>query len=151
MDEQARQLIDKASIIDTINSLFIATDERDWPGVLQCFAPQVHFDMSSAGGGEAADVPAQEIADMWEKGLRPLKAIHHQAGNYRVTLAGDRATAFCYGIASHYLPKKSGHNTRTFVGTYDFQLERNGASWRIRGFRFNLKYVDGNVKLEAGG
>lgn len=151
VEEQVHHLIDKAAIVDTINKLFIATDERDWEAVKQCLSPQVHFDMTSLAGGEPANLTPQQIVESWEKGLRPLTAIHHQAGNYRITLSADRAVAFCYGIASHYLPNPSGRNTRTFVGSYDFHLERDGAAWRISSFRFNLKYVDGNAQLEAGG
>ena len=52
-------------------------------------------------GGSPGEVDAQEIVDGWDRGLRHLKAVHHQGGNFRVTLDGDRAEAFCYGIASH--------------------------------------------------
>jgi len=86
--------------------------------------------------------------DSWDKGLKPLKAVHHQAGNYIVTVSGDQADAFCYGIASHYLPTKSGRNTRTFVGSYDFHLIKNDGVWWIDRFKFNLKYLDGNPDLE---
>jgi len=72
----------------------------------------------------------------------------HQAGNFRVTVHDDTADAFCYGMASHYLPNPSGRNTRVFVGSYDFGLRRQDARWRIDRFRFNLKYVDGNLELE---
>jgi hypothetical protein len=62
---------------------------------------------------------------------------------------GDRAIAFCYGIALHYRKTKSGKNTRTFVGSYDFTLHREaGELWRIDAFKFNLKFIDGNVALE---
>jgi hypothetical protein len=100
------------------------------------------------GGPEATTVSAASIIEGWEKGLRPLHAMHHQAGNFLVEVSGDSATAFCYGIASHYLPNLSGQNTRVFVGSYDFTLVRAGVGWRISAFRFNLKYVDGNRQLE---
>ena len=35
------------------------------------------------------------------------------------------------------------------MGSYDFRLEKDGAAWRIRQFRFNLKYMDGNLQLEG--
>jgi hypothetical protein len=34
-----------------------------------------------------------------------------------------------------------------FVGGYDFHLLQDG-EWRIDLFRFNLKFIDGNVELE---
>ena len=90
----------------------------------------------------------EDLLDAWDKGLKPLKALHHQAGNYIVAVGGDQADAFCYGIASHFLPTKSGRNTRTFVGSYDFHLIKKDGVWWIDRFKFNLKYIDGNPDLE---
>ncbi len=148
LTDRYRDLIDKDRIIETINQLFIGTDQRDWNKVKGLFAPEVRFDMTSLAGGKPQLLTPQQIVDGWEKGLKPLKAIHHQAGNYIVTVAGNQADAFCYGIATHYLPTKSGRNVRTFVGSYDFHLVRNDGVWWIDAFKFNLKYIDGNKDLE---
>ena len=142
------ELEHKDQIIDCINRLFIGTDRRDWAEVNECFTDSVHFDMTSVAGGKPATLTPDEITAAWEQGLRPLEAIHHQAGNYRVEVRGDEATAFCYGTATHYRRTRSGRNTRTFVGSYDFGLIRSVTGWRITSFRFNLKYVDGNLELE---
>jgi len=149
MDKDIAALLDRAQVIETINRLFIGTDNRDWSLVKSCFAPSVLFDMSSLGAGPAKQATPAEIAAAWDAGLKPLKAIHHQAGNHVVRILGDRAEAFCYGIATHYLPNKTNANTRTFVGSYDFELARSGARWEIAKFRFNLKYIDGNRDLET--
>jgi len=141
-------LVAKQQVVETITDLFVATDRRDWPAVAECFAPQVWFDMSSLTGVAPGTVPAKDIVAGWEKGLAPIRAVHHQAGNFKVRLDGDEADAFCYATASHYLPNPSGRNTRVFVGSYDFRLKRDGARWRITRFRFDAKYVDGNLELE---
>lgn len=148
MQDDLQTLLEKEKIIETINGLFIGTDQRDWIWVKKCFAPQVHFDMTSLTGGEPTLLTPKQIADGWRKGLKPLKAIHHQSGNFIVRVTGEEATAFCYGIASHYLPNKSGQNSRTFVGSYDFHLIKKGERWQIDLMKFNLKYVDGNLNLE---
>jgi hypothetical protein len=79
--------------------------------------------------------------------------VHHQAGNFVVSIRGDRASAFCYGIAYHYLARKDGRNTRVFVGSYDYELVRGAGDaphrWLIDSMRFALKFVDGNPSLEA--
>lgn len=139
---------DKAMIVETIDQLFINTDLRDWQKVKDLFAPKVLFDMTSLAGGEPATLTPQQIVDSWDKGLKPLKALHHQAGNYVVAMNGNEADAFCYAIASHYLPTKSGRNTRTFVGSYDFRLVKTDGVWWISAFKYNLKYIDGNADLE---
>jgi hypothetical protein len=106
--------------------------------------------MISLAGGRPASMTGEEVAAGWEQGLRPIEAVHHQAGNYRVDVEGDQATAFCYGIASHYRKTRSGRNTRVFVGSYDFHLQRTEGRWQIDRFRFNLKYIEGNAELERG-
>ena len=151
MSADLEQLLAREAAIDTITRLFIATDRKDWAEVERLFTEQVQFDMSSVGGGPAQAKPAGEIAAGWRQGLSAIDALHHQAGNFRVLARGDRATAFCYGIAYHYRPRASGGSTRVFVGSYDFELERRGAAddWRISSMRFNLKFIDGNPNLEA--
>ena len=149
MTRQLTELAERAAITDLITALFVRTDERNWPAVLLCFAPRVRFDMTSVTGGEPTEVAADEITGAWDRSLRPLHALHHQIGNLYVDLQGDRAFATCYGMAIHYLPTRSGRNTRMFVGSYDFEVEKQSDRWRITLFRFNLKFMDGNAELEA--
>jgi hypothetical protein len=149
MADDLELLLERNRIIEVITQLFVGTDNRDWEAVKACFAPTVSFDMSSLGAGGPKDLSPDEIAAMWDAGLKPLKAIHHQAGNFLVDVHEDKAVAFCYGIASHYLPNKTNNNIRTFVGSYDFSLIKDDGQWRIRGFKFNLKYIDGNPDLET--
>ena len=149
MTSQITELAERAAITEVITALFVRTDERNWPGVLLCFAPRVRFDMTSVTGGEPAEIAAEAIVAAWDRGLRPLQALHHQIGNLYIDLHGDRALASCYGVAYHYLPTRSGRNTRTFVGSYDFELVKQRDRWRITLFRFNLKFLDGNADLEA--
>lgn len=141
-------LLAKDQITDCVYRLFVGTDRRDWEAVRECFCDSVHFDMTSLAGGEPASLTPSQITDAWETGLRPIEAVHHQAGNLQIRVDGDRASAFCYGIATHFRSTRVGQNTRTFVGSYDFELQRIEGTWRIGLFRFNLKYVDGNRDLE---
>ena len=146
------ELLAERRITDCIVRLFVATDARDWTGVRACLTDTVHFDMTSIAGGEPADLPAEQIVAGWRTGLAPIESVHHQAGNFRVTVRGDEADAFCYGIALHYRRTASGRNTRTFVGSYDFKLVNDRDDvWRISAFRFNLKFLDGNLELERDG
>ncbi len=149
MEAELQALIDKDRIRQVITTLFVRTDQRDWPAVRACFAPRVHFDMTSLAGGQPATMSPEEITRGWDEGLRALAAIHHQMGNLLIELWGAEADAFCYAIATHYLPNRSGRNTRTFVGSYDLHLQRDGGGWRIDAFRFSLKYMEGNQQLES--
>jgi hypothetical protein len=149
MDSEIKKVIDRVSIVETINRLFIGTDNRDWELVKSCFAQNVLFDMASLSGNEPETLTPDAIVAAWDQGLKPLQAVHHQAGNYLVDIEGTKADAFCYALASHYLPNKSGKNTRTFVGSYEIGLIKKEGRWRIARFKFNLKYIDGNPDLEG--
>ena len=136
-------------IIDTVNRLFISTDRMDWQGVKNCFAEEVNFDMSSMTGGKPVKMTPQAIADGWEKGLKGIKAVHHQAGNFIVTQRKGEADVFCYAVAFHYLPNPTGNNVRLFVGSYNFHLIEKNKEWKIDLFRFNLEFIEGNKNLQA--
>jgi hypothetical protein len=133
---------ERGEIVETIVNLFVGTDDRDWTRVRHCFAPHVHFDMTSLAGGKPATLTPEQIVTGWAEGLKDVQSIHHQAGNFLVTLNGDEADAFCYATAYHYRPDPSGRNTRTFVGSYEFHLIRTFEQWKIDSFRFNLKFID---------
>jgi hypothetical protein len=147
MTDSLALLVEKEQVLDVVNKMFISTDRKDWPAVMGCFSDEVLFDMTSVTGGEPQNLTSRQIVDGWASGLKDLKAIHHQVGNYLVTVRGDESDVFCYGIALHYRPNRSGENTKRFVGSYDFHLKKQKNSWHIDRFRFNLKFIDGNVNL----
>ena len=140
---------ERDAVLSVINRVFLGTDARDWVAVRACFAPSVHFDMTSMAGGEPAMLTPEQITGAWDAGLRPIEQVHHQTGNVEATVTGDEATVSCYGIAYHYRATRSGRNTRVFVGSYDFALRRREGAWRVTLFRFKLKFVDGNRELES--
>ena len=153
MATELELLLERERVIDVLIRLFVGTDTRNWAEVRSCFADSVRFDMSSAGGPPEATTSAADIAAGWETGLAPIEHLHHQVGNFQVRVDGVTASASCYGIAYHYRARRSGGNTRTFVGTYEFELGMQGEGgahdWRITAMRFRLKFVDGNAALEA--
>lgn len=142
-------LTDREGVIETVNALFAAVDGRDWATARIVLADRVHFDVTSLGGAAAQELDAEEIISGWAAGLASIEAIHHQSGTFRVQVDGNVAECACYGTAYHYRRVRSGKNTRLFVGSYDYRLERTDSpwGWRITGFRFNLKFVEGNLKL----
>ncbi|HMV42530.1 MAG TPA: nuclear transport factor 2 family protein [Leptospiraceae bacterium] len=141
MNRDLQELNAKQDVIEKVNELFIFTDNRDWEKVKSVFADRVDFDMTSLAGGKPNLLANTEITSAWENGLKNLKAIHHQAGNYLVQINGDTADVFCYATATHYLPVKDGKNVKTFVGSYDIHLVKK-EKWYIDRFKFNVKYVE---------
>jgi len=149
MPKSSDYLFEKDKIAEVINNLFIFTDKCHWNNVEKCFADKVHFDMTSMGAESAVVLSPKQITAMWDDGLKILEAVHHQTGNLKIDVIDEKAVAFCYGTASHFKKTTSGKNTRTFVGSYNFHLTKSNDDWRIDSFKFNLKYVDGNLNLET--
>ena len=139
----------REQIIEVVNKLFLYTDNRQWDKIIdEVFTDSVLFDMSSAGGGEAAILNAKEICNNWNKGLQGIDAIHHQAGNYLVTINNNEANVEAYARAIHFKEKAVHGKTREFVGSYHLSLNNiQGKGWRIKSFKYNLKFIDGNVEL----
>ena len=146
---ELQALRDRESVTELVNSLFVAVDNRDWAAARACFAERVHFDMTSLGEPAPAELTPEQITSGWQSGLAPIEAVHHQSGNFRVRVAGDEAECFCYGIAYHYRRVRSGNNTRLFAGSYEYRLVRADETWRITHFKFNLKFIEGNLQLES--
>lgn len=136
------RLVERQRIEDTVNRLFIATDDKDWPKVRALFTDRVSFDMSSLSGAPPTVITPQEITDMWEKGLRPVAQVHHQSGNFLVEINGTQADVFCYGTATHYKNPEFKNEVTSFVGSYDLRLLSEGGTWKIKSLRFNKKYVE---------
>jgi hypothetical protein len=139
----------REEIIEVVNRLFIYTDEQKWKQLIsEVFCPNVVFDMSSLGGEPARKLSSEEICRNWKEGFSEIDSIHHQAGNYIVTLREEGlAEVLCYAIAIHYKKDTTKGTTREFVGTYNLMLQLTDMGWRINGFRYNVKYVTGNIEL----
>lgn len=135
------ELFERSAVTDTVTRLFVETDRKNWSGVAAVLSDAVRFDMTSLAGGSPVTISGQQIADAWRDGLKDIAHVHHQVGNFLVTLRGDRAFVTCHGIATHYRPEQEKHVT-TFVGTYDVELARSAGAWKIIGFKFDKKYVE---------
>lgn len=142
-------IAEKIELTELVNKLFMYCDERRWTELCtEVFTPELWFDMSSAGAGEAGTINASDLCKLWDKGFEGLDAIHHQAGHYLITIDGEEADIFAYAIATHYKQSAQKGHIRSFVGSYNLEAVKTMNGWRLDLFRYNLKYVDGNAGLE---
>ncbi len=139
----------REQIVEVVNKLFVYTDQQDWESLKnEVFTNEVLFDMVSVGAKTVETKTSEEITQMWDAGFDGLDAVHHQAGNYIVDIEGDNADVKAYAIASHYKKAATEGNIREFIGSYDIGLIRDSQGWRINEFKYNLKYLDGNLELK---
>ena len=142
-------IADKLELSELTNKLFMYTDALQWGKLItEVFAEKVLFDMSSASGEAPQTLTAKAICDMWQQGFSGLDAVHHQAGHYLITINSEGADIYAYAVATHYKKAAVKGNTRTFVGSYDLKAVRGITGWRLSQFKYNLKYIDGNLSLD---
>ncbi len=135
------------SVKHKVVELFVASDNREWDKVLDCFDEVVLLDYSSFGGPEAKKIKRVEIISSWKALLSGFDSTQHMVSNFHCEVNDDDAECFCYGLALHYLENKSSNNVLTVVGTYDFKLYKHFREWVITKMKFNFKYMDGNPEL----
>lgn len=137
----------REQIVETIHRLFIYTDSQDWNKLQnEVFTESVLFDMSSLGQ-EAKTTSAKSICETWESGFAGLTAVNHLAGNLLISVKNDQADVLAYATATHYKSSATQGKTREFVGTYDLHLVNSDKGWRIDKFKYNLKFMTGNLEL----
>jgi hypothetical protein len=150
MPADTEALAVRQQVEDLVVKMFVATDERDWAALESCFTDPFVLDMTSMVGGSPATMTPRQVAAAWADGFKPLSHVHHQVGNFQTTVSGSTATVRCYGIALHHRSGIAAEaKTRRFVGTYDLDLTGTDAGWRISRLEFKLKFIDGNLELEA--
>ena len=134
-------------VVEVVNKLFIYTDRQDWEKLQdEVFSNDVFFDMSSIGG-KKEELSSREICEIWQNGFKGIDSVNHLAGNYLVKIDDHIATVFAYATAIHYKEAAKNGQTREFVGTYDIDLMKHGVGWRIYRFRYELKFISGNIDL----
>ena len=139
---------EREQIVEVVNKLFIYTDYQKWDKLLnEVFTGNILFDMSSLGQ-EIKTIPAKEVCEIWQKGLEGLDSVNHLAGNYLVTINGETADVFAYATATHYKNSAIQGKTREFIGSYDLHLTKVLQGWRIDVFKYNLKFMNGNLELK---
>lgn len=142
------ELATRLAVEDAVVQMFVATDERNWPLLEDCFTSPFMLDMTSMTGGTPTQVTPGDVARAWAAGFAPLDHVHHQIGNLRTEVSGDHALVRCYGVAFHHRRQAVGLKSRLFVGTYEIDLRAFPDRWRISRLAFKLKFIDGNLELE---
>jgi hypothetical protein len=138
----------RVEVEDAVVRMFVATDERDWATLQDCFANPFTLDMTSMVGGVPSVLAPAQVASAWAEGFKSLDAVHHQIGNIRTTIKGEAAVVRCHGVAFHHRTAAQGLKSRIFVGTYELKLSKAHGAWQITHLLFKLKFIDGNAKLE---
>ena len=128
-------------------------DAKDFDRMDEIFTADAPGDYSQALG-EGAVMPdrASLIAAM-HKNLGEHShcgATHHNVGNFRVTLDGDRASAKVHYFAVHQGKGDFAGAIYSMWGEYRDDLVRTGAGWRVANRIYICSITQGPPEIVAG-
>jgi len=138
-----QDLIDRATVGDTILNYATGIDRRDWALYRSIFADEVEFDFETWSGQPPAMVSGDDWVASVRETLACFDATAHVITNPVVTLAGDAATIVAHMTATHYLDGE----TQVLGGYYTDRLVRHGAGWKIVACRLVITWEQGDRGL----
>ncbi len=116
------------AIQQLMETLFTATDNRDWKKVQSTMADSVYTDYTALGGESGFKTP-ESIVEEWAQFLPGFDRTLHQPHNFAIWVAGDRATATLDAIATHYLSTDEGEDHWTVFVGYDTEFVKAKGEW----------------------
>ncbi len=132
----------EVQIANIVGRFFDAVDGRNWDQATSMMSDPIHIDYSSFGAGDPTDSRPIDVVHGWQSILPGFDHTHHQLGNMRFDVNGDRAFVEAYVTATHVI----GAEIWTVVGSYEIGLSRT-KDWLISSLRFLFKYQTGATAL----
>jgi len=131
-------------INQVINGFAKAFDSKDWQGLEALLSEQVAVDYSDLRGERTVQSRQDYVAKRREA-LDAL-ATHHVLTKLEVDVQGDSATC----RASGSIERRLGERFFNSHVTYQFGLERSGASWRICSIAQTVIRNEGDPSIHPG-
>ncbi len=122
----------RLAVEDAIVRMFVATDERDWVTLQDCFSSPFTLDMTSMVDG----TPAVLHAPAGGEHSGQMVSNHQTRCTIKSATFARKSTEsrlWCVGcgVALHHRGAATGIKSRVFVGTYEIRLSQDGGKWRI--------------------
>lgn len=138
----------RADVESLVNTLFVATDAKDWSTVRSLFLDEIDVDFSSLGS-EPGRIPADDLVAGWESGLHAQKESHHMTSNHQVALQENAGEVTAQGYAYNRLLESAGNGFWEVWGTYTLPVTRTEGGWRFSGITFEAKHTAGDPAVPA--
>ena len=133
---------DRFAIIATLDRYSECLDTRNWEGLSDVFTEDVEMDFGT-WQGSGLDAVRSNIRSF----LGGCGPSQHLLGNYRIDLAGDRASSRCYCRVMHH--GKGPHEGKTFESWIEYadDLIRTPNGWRSHHRVAHVQMNQGDITL----
>lgn len=142
-------------INDVLCRFFLSFDNRDWPSMTECLAPQITIDYSSSGRENPSTMSGHDFVRRRQDAVDNL-AKHHSFSNLLLTRQSDESmvSARCnYLILRFDRSQQLAAMKEDFFhscGSYEFLLEDIQGHWKISSIKQNALQSWGNASLHGG-
>ena len=138
-------------INDLLCRFFLSFDNRDWPAMGECLAPEIAVDYSSSGREQPTTMAGQAFVGRRQSAVDRL-AKHHSFSNLLITDGlGERAvSARCNYLILRFDPAGSDADFFHSCGSYEFGFENIDSDWKISSIKQNTLRSWGNASLHGG-
>jgi ketosteroid isomerase-like protein len=135
---------DRLAVSDAVLAIVRGADLRQWDAVRAAFAERVELDY-----GTPEQLTPQQIVDRWAPLFAELDATEHRVRDLAVALNGDRASATSRFRAEHVMRGAAGGETWVLEGSYEHDLARTPAGWKVTRMRMIPGQSSGNTGMVA--
>lgn len=138
-------------INDRLCRFFLSFDNRDWPAMVECLAPQIAVDYSSSGREQPTTMSGPDFVSRRQSAVDRL-AKHHSFSNLLITGGVDErvVSARCNYLILRFDPAGSDKDFFHSCGSYEFGFEDMEGDWRITSIKQNTLRSWGNASLHGG-
>ncbi len=145
-DAELRSASDRLAIIEVLTRYATALDARDWRLLDDFFAPDAvaHLGGKPLRGVEAVRALIRSLLD-------GCGTTQHLLSNFRIELAGDRATSVCSVRAFHAGSGAASDLSYELFGEYRDELARRPEGWRVVSRRIAVRHETGTREVLGPG
>jgi hypothetical protein len=138
----AAELADRHAVSQLCRTYALGVDMRDFSLV------QSVFDLEGTAEGTVGSFPLTEYLPKVYDGAAAYHATQHNITNQFVTIDGDEALVWSYGVAYHIEPPASGKPNLVVGVQYRDKCRRTDKGWLIYQRRTVLQWTDGPLPGE---
>lgn len=136
--------LERVAIHDVMHRYALAIDTKDWGLLESVFCPEVTADFRSFGSKAVFTGSRNGWIAQVRATIEGMDATQHQMTNHLYTVDGERAQGTTYIRALHVCRNDWGGDRYTAGGHYHVGLLRAHGEWRVREYRLEVTFHEGD-------
>jgi hypothetical protein len=136
-------------IMNVIDGIDNAVDAKDWTRARSFFTEIIYVDFSSLGGGNPAEMPADNLIDGWQRNLYAGKQSFHLRGNHMININGEAATDYSKAYAINSIDEGPVTGIWEIWANYSYTLVRADDDWKVTGMSVYKVQTRGDERIRT--